>query len=251
MDDGQANRLGAIDEAARLRSLRALGAVDGAPDPRFDRIARTAAALFGAPRAAVVLVEEDRLWHKARVGIAAAEHPRAGTLADVMINTTEVTISQDITRDPRFAGTLDQQPAVDVRFYACAPLILPDGAVVGLLAVGDTAAHGPGTEAQRQALADLAALAVEELLRDAEKLAADRQRQLDQQRVNLALDAAGLGEFEWDIAADKVFISEKMKTLTGLRDASAKGEGGNVSFRLVHPDDADKLKTEVDQALRG
>lgn len=251
MDDGQANRVTARDEAARLRSLRALGAVDSPPDPRFDRIARTAAALFGAPRAAVVLVEEDRLWHKARIGIPAAEHPRAGTLADIMVGFGEVTVSPDITRDPMFAAALDQLPAVDVRFYACAPLTLPDGAVVGILAVGDPAAHGPATDAQRQALADLAALAVEEMVRDADRLAADRQHQLDQQRVDLALDAAGLGEFEWDIAADRVFISEKMKALTGVGGASAAGEGGNVSFRFVHPDDAEKLRTEVDKALRG
>lgn len=251
MDDGQANKLAPLDEAARLRSLRALGAVDGPQDPRFDRIARTAAALFGAPRAAMVLVEEDRLWHKARVGIPDAEHPRAGTLADLMVNTAGVTISPDITVDPRFAGALNQLPAVDVRFYACAPLILPDGAAAGLLVVGDPAAHTEASDAQRGALADLAALAVEELLRDAEKLAADRQRQLDQQRVNLALDAAGLGEFEWDIAADKVFISDRMKALTGVTGTSAAGESGNVSFRFVHPDDAERLKSEVDKALRG
>jgi PAS domain S-box-containing protein len=251
MDDGQANRVRVLDEAARLRSLRALGAVDGPADPRFDRIARTAAALFDAPRAAVVLVEEDRLWHKARVGIPDAEYPRAGSLADLMVGVAEVTVSPDIASDPMFASTLSQLPSVDVRFYACAPLTLPDGAVAGLLAVGDPAPHGPASEAQRRALADLAALAVEELVSDAEKLAADRQRQLDQQRVNLALDAAGLGEFEWDIAADKVFISDKMKALTGVADKTAAGEGGNVSFRFVHPDDADKLRTEVDKALRG
>jgi PAS domain S-box-containing protein len=260
MDDGQANRLQGLDEAARLRSLRALGAVDGPADPRFDRIARTAAALFGAPRAAVILVEENRLWHKARVGIPAAEYPRAGSLADLMIGAAEATISLDITKDPTFAAPLARLPGVDVRFYACAPLVLPDGAAVGLLAVGDPAAHSPApntsageaqAKAQAQALADLAALAVEELLRDAEKLAADRQRKLDQQRVDLALDAAGLGEFEWDIAADKVFISDKMKALTGVGGNSAAGDGGNVSFRFVHPEDADKLRADVDTALRG
>lgn len=251
MDDGQATRLTSLDEAARLSSLRALGAVDGPSDPRFDRIARTAAALFAAPRAAVVLVEEDRLWHKARVGIDQPEHPRAGTLADLMVGIGQVTVSPDIQADPIFATALGQMPAVDVRFYACAPLTLPDGAVAGVLAVGDPEPHPPSSPAQRTALADLAALAVEELLRDAEKLAADRQRRLDQQRVDLALDAAGLGEFEWDIAADKVMISDKMKALTGVGDTAGEGEGGNVSFRFVHPDDAERLKTEVDKALRG
>ena len=57
-------------EEDRLAVLRGLGALDSDSDPYFDRVVRLAAALFGAPRAAVVLVDRDRLWHKACLGIA-------------------------------------------------------------------------------------------------------------------------------------------------------------------------------------
>lgn len=237
-------------EAARLRALRALHALDSGSDSRFDRIARTAALVLRAPRAAIVLVDADRLWHKARVGIPSGQYPRAGTLADLMIRHPAVIFSLDVTTDPRFDPVRDSLHQVDVRFYAAAPLVAPGGEVVGLLAVGDTEAHAPHTEAERLALEDLAALAMEMLVHDAENIDAERRSSLDQRRVELALEAAGLGEFEWDIAQDRMFISDRMKSLIGVTARSTRGEGGDVSFRFVHPDDAQRLRETVDRGLR-
>lgn len=238
------------NEVARLKALRALHALDSGSDRRFDRIARTAALVLRAPRAAVVLVDADRLWHKARVGIPGGQYPRDGSLADLMIRQPGTVFSDDVTEDPRFAPWRSRLHQVDVRFYAGAPITAPGGEVIGVLSVGDTRAHPPHTEAERLALEDLAALASEMLAHDAETINAERQSRLDQRRVELALDAAGLGEFEWDIAEDRVFVSERLKALTGLTASSAGGEGGDVSFRFVHPDDAARLREEVDQGLR-
>ncbi|HRD29846.1 MAG TPA: HWE histidine kinase domain-containing protein, partial [Caulobacter sp.] len=238
------------EETARLQALRALHALDSGSDSRFDRIARTAALVLRAPRAAIILVDADRLWHKARVGIPSGQYPRAGTLADLMIRHPGVIFSLDVQSDPRFDPVRDSLHQVDVRFYAAAPLIAPGGAVIGLLAVGDTEAHAPHTEAERLALEDLAALAMEMLVHDAENIDAERRSSLDQRRVELALEAAGLGEFEWDIARDRMFISDRMKSLIGVNARSTRGEGGDVSFRFVHPDDAQRLRETVDRGLR-
>ncbi|MDO9223948.1 MAG: HWE histidine kinase domain-containing protein [Caulobacter sp.] len=239
-----------IVEASRLKALRALHALDTGSDRRFDRIARMAALVFRAPRAAVVLVDEDRLWHKAHIGVAGGQYPRAGSLADLLVRDPGVVLSEDITTDPRFAGSLKSLTQVDVRFFASAPLRAPGGEVVGVLSVGDADAHEPHTDAEQLALEDLAALASEMLIHDAETIDAERRARLDQRRVELALDAAGLGEFEWDIVGDRVFVSERMKALTGLASSSARGEGGDVSFRFVHPDDVDQLREAVDRGLR-
>lgn len=238
------------DEASRLRALRALHALDSGSDSRFDRIARMASMILCAPRAAVVLVDEDRLWHKARIGIPAGEYPRAGSVADQMVTVGETVFSGDMSVDPRFSALNSRPNQVDVRFFAGAPLIAPGGEVIGLLAVGDPEPHAAHTEAEQRALEDLAALAMEMLVHDAEIIDAERRTRLDQRRVELALDAAGLGEFEWDILQDRVFVSERMKTLTGVATNSAKGQGGDVSFRFVHPDDAQRLREEVDRGLR-
>lgn len=249
MDD-VASRPSTTDEAARLRALRSLHVLDSGSDSRFDRIARTAALVLRTPRSAIVLVDEDRLWHKARVGVPSGQYPRAGSLADLMVRNPCVLFSDDVTRDPRFDAWRDSMSQVDVRFYAAAPLVAPGGEVLGVLAVGDPEAHAPHTKAERLALEDLAALASEMLAHDAQNIDAERRARLDQRRVELALDAAGLGEFEWDIPQDRVFVSERLKSLTGLTANSASAHGGDISFRFVHPDDTARLREEVERGLR-
>jgi PAS domain S-box-containing protein len=60
-------------------------------------------------------------------------------------------------------------------------------------------------------------------------------------RLEVAVEAAGLGFWEWDIAAGKVTWSERNKTLYGL------GAEERVSVRrylsMVHPDDVDAVRS--------
>ncbi|MGE5500628.1 MAG: HWE histidine kinase domain-containing protein, partial [Ignavibacteriales bacterium] len=249
MEDG-APAIPVSDEPSRLRALHELGVLDTPSEPCFDRIVRTAATVMGAPRAAILFLDEHRVWLKARVGIAEAEHPRLGSLAGEMGACREVTISADLERDPRFAARIPELAQVDVRFYGCAPLILPGGELVGLLVVGDPEPHPTVTDAQGAALADLAALTVDELLRRKQEREADAQRRYDDQRVALALETAGLGEFEWRTDTDQIFISERVRELTGFNRDSVHGEGGQVSFRFIHPDDAERVRREVDEQLK-
>jgi two-component sensor histidine kinase/GAF domain-containing protein len=248
MEDG-APAIPGHEESARLRALADLRVLDTAPEPCFDRIVRTAATVMDAPRAAILFIDAGRIWHKARVGISQAEYPRDGTLADQMLACREVTLSTDLTKDPRFAGKLEDLSLVDVRFYGCAPLIMPSGELVGLLAVGDPEPHPDVTDAQRAALADLAALTVDELQRRLAARQADEQRRYDDQRVALALETAGLGEFEWRMDTDQIFISPRVQELIGVRQGSVKAEGGQVSFRHVHPDDSERVRREVEEQL--
>lgn len=239
-----------LTEEDRLAVLQSLGALDSDSDPRFDRLVRLAAALFQAPRASVVLVDRDRLWHKASIGIPRRNYARAGALADRMIERAETLASPDITCDPRFSGFLDQLTQVDVRFFACAPLKTTEGAVIGLLAVGDPAAHPPATPVQLAALSDLADLAMDKLMNDARRLANERGQRLDRQRRDLALKAGGLGEFEWDLARDRMEISEDMRSLTGVKVLSLAADQGDAPFRFVHPDDRESLRASIEQSVR-
>lgn len=236
-------------EAARLRALRALHALDSGSDTRFDRIARTAALIMKAPRAAIVLVDEDRLWHKARIGIPSGEYARAGTLADHMVQRATTLISSDIRSDPRLTDIMPRLPMVDVRFYAGAPLIAPGGEVIGLLAVGDPEAHAPHDESEQLALEDLASLTMDLLLHDSENIEAERRAKLDQQRVELALDAAGLGEFELDLIEGQIFISDRMKSLIGAARSSASLEGDAIYARFIHPEDFARAMSEARASL--
>lgn len=62
------------------------------------------------------------------------------------------------------------------------------------------------------------------------------------QRLEQVLDAAGFGEFEWDFAADQIYVSPRMSALMGLPSGMMPGEGGEALNRYVHPDDLEAVR---------
>jgi len=79
--------------------------------------------------------------------------------------------------------------------------------------------------------------------------AADRLA-IEQERASLALDAAKMGEFEWEIDEDRLIVSDRMARVTGLPPGSMPAERGEAFNRYVHPDDADALRTIRDALAR-
>ncbi|MBV8159039.1 MAG: hypothetical protein JO278_15370, partial [Dyella sp.] len=65
-------------EAERLASLKRLGLLDSAPSEAFDAVTRLAAAALRAPFAMISLVDEHRVWCKARHGLEGSEFSRRG-----------------------------------------------------------------------------------------------------------------------------------------------------------------------------
>ena len=230
-------------EGRRLRALDALRALDGDPcDPRFDRIVRLASRLFDAPRAAIRLIGKDRVWLKAKVGFDHVEEPRPAGLAE-RLRETGVVSHPDVA-----AATPDQtlRPwCADSRFYACAPLKSAAGDIVGLLTVEDSRPRDAVDAGLIEALADLAALAMEELLHDAETARNAAERALDSERIALALRAANLGEFVWDIVADTVRVSPRMSRITEIPEGVAPAVGGEALYAFIHPDSREATRAEI------
>src|SRR6185312_15829497 len=80
------------------------------------------------------------------------------------------------------------------------------------------------------------------------RTAAD-QLALEQERASLALGAARMGEFEWEMEEDRLIISERMAAITGVPAGSMPAEGGNALWRYVHPDDVEAVRTQVSASL--
>ena len=151
------------DEEGRLGVLKSLQILDTAPEPRFDRITRLAAALFDVPIALISLVDWDRQWCKSCCGLQAGEISRDESFCAHVVHDRSVIVVPDALRDPRFADNPMVTNPPRVRFYAGAPLIL-DGKCIGTLCMIDTRARtleGPSLGL----LQDLRDLAVQELQR--------------------------------------------------------------------------------------
>src|SRR3990167_2678023 len=61
-------------------------------------------------------------------------------------------------------------------------------------------------------------------------------------RLGLALQAAGLGEFEWDFARDVFVVSDRMAAITGIPAGERPALGGAALDEFVHPEDLDQFR---------
>jgi PAS domain S-box-containing protein len=72
---------------------------------------------------------------------------------------------------------------------------------------------------------------------------------IEQERASLALTAARMGEFEWEVGEDRLIVSERMARITGLPAGSMPADGGAAAFRYIHPDDVQTVKRVVGESL--
>ena len=175
--------LASSKEAKRLAALHECAILDTNAEESFDDIARLAAYICATPIALVSLVDENRLWFKAKVGIAYEELPRESTFCTQAVHNPELFIIEDALLDERFADNPYVVFEPHVRFYAAAPLITSDGYALGLLCVID---HVPRTldGEQLEALRVLARQTVTQLeLRRNSRVLAELNQKLERERA--------------------------------------------------------------------
>jgi GAF domain-containing protein len=126
------------NEPSRLAALRQLLLLDTPPEQRFDKLVAFAASEFDVPIVLFSLVEHDRQWFKAKVGIQACSTGRDVSFCAHAILQPALFIVPDATVDERFADNPLVTGAPHIRFYAGAPLILPTGEAIGTLCLIDT-----------------------------------------------------------------------------------------------------------------
>ena len=162
----EAKRNPPLTEEDRLAALRRCGLLDTLPAAAFDRITALAARLFAVPAAAVSLVDERRIWFKSRGGPVGAllppEMERGAAPCPYALLSPHVLVIEDARQDPRFQDTPLVAGPPGVRFYAGAPLCLPDGAALGTLCLLDFAPRRFSDE-QQATLQELAAGVVREI----------------------------------------------------------------------------------------
>ena len=125
------------NETKRLEALRRYRILDTPAEQAFEDFAFLASTLCQAPIALMTLVDTDRQWFKARLGLDETETPREQAFCAHTILGTEVMVVEDATRDERFANNALVTAEPHIRFYAGAPLIDSEGNGLGSLCVID------------------------------------------------------------------------------------------------------------------
>jgi len=130
------------NEDERLAALYACGVLDTEPEAHFDDLVWLATYICDAPIAYISLVDRDRQWLKAKIGVTMCESGRAESFCSHTILSDDLFVVNDAQSDERFADNPLVTGPPYVRFYAGAPLRNSRGLALGSLCVID---HKPRT----------------------------------------------------------------------------------------------------------
>ncbi|BCG92526.1 sensor histidine kinase [Mesorhizobium sp. 131-2-1] len=245
-----ADVLGAVKAEHRLAVLH--GLLDTAPDPDFDRITALAAAVLQAPIALIALVDAERQWFKSSLGLDETETNMGMPFsAHAIAAGDEPMVVTDATLDPRFATSPAVTGKHQVHFYAGVPMVVA-GARIGTLCVLDRKPHAfPSADqlGQLKALAELAASMF--ALKDATRSGAIAKEALAQEekRRAIALDAASLASWAWDIRTDIIECDVLLSELFNL-PRSNRLKARDI-LAAIDPRDVYQTETRFRDALTG
>ena len=142
---------------ARAQALATLDVLDTPAEQAFDDIVYIAAQTCDTPIALVSLLDGDRQWFKARVGLDACETPIDQSVCKIEIDQPQLLEIADLTADPRTSTNELVTGSSAFRFYAGAPLLTRHGTVIGRLCVIDVVPRSGGlSDGQRNLLVALA-----------------------------------------------------------------------------------------------
>lgn len=129
-------------ERERLATLAQYQVLDTPAEPAFDDLVRMASELLAVPMAMISLIDHDRQWFKAKVGIEQSQTPRSASFcAHALLAPEDPLIVSDATQDPRFSDNPWVTGETHLRFYAGIPLVTPEHHCLGTFCVSDTHAR--------------------------------------------------------------------------------------------------------------
>ncbi|MBB2145722.1 PAS domain-containing protein [Pedobacter sp. LMG 31464] len=151
------------NDPQRLVALKRYRIMDSPSEESFDNIVRLCTQIFEVPISLVSLVDAERVFFKANVGMGNAKEANRGkSLCALAVLDPEVTVFEDALKEPCLIANPNVAGEFGLRFYAGAPLTTHDGFLIGTLCVIDKTPR-IFSKKERQILAGMAAAIMDQI----------------------------------------------------------------------------------------
>jgi two-component system cell cycle sensor histidine kinase/response regulator CckA len=238
----------------RLAALRQTALLDTPPEEGFDRLARMAARLLGAPTSLISLVADDRQFFKSAIGLpepwaSSRTAPISFSFCSTVVGSGEPLVVEDARRHP----LLRHSPAIRELgwvAYAGVPLITRDGYVVGSFCVVDKMPR-LWSERDIALLQDLAASAVTEIdLRreTARRRQAELGRRDSEEQLHNTFEQVGIGMALISLEGRWLRVN---RALSEMLSSSPEDLIGLPAESRTHPDDVPADREAIQLLLAG
>jgi len=210
------------NEKERLAALHSYDILDSLPEEQYDAIVRLASYICEVPVAFISFIDEERQWFKSKRGLDMESTTRADSFCQHTIMGDTLVEIPDATKNELFKDSKFVTAEPQIKFYASAPLVDPQGFSIGSLCVFDTKPRELNNE-QRDALRTLAAEVISHLVLRKQKKELEENLLWHKEFYNLFNSSP-----EVHIITDKnlniLLINEAVISTLGYQPAEAIGQ---------------------------
>ena len=223
-------------------------------DPAFERFARLVRATLGVPVALVTLVSADAQVFPGAVGLpepwqTERSTPLSHSFCQHVVTSARPLVIPDAREHPLVQDNLAIADLGAVA-YVGVPLLAEDGTAVGSLCAIDVEPR-EWTDAELAVLRDLADACSSELeLRIAHERTGEMRTRhdADRSRWAIAMDAGGVGSFDWDLVHDELIFDQRLLDIFGMTEETFDHTIGSFN-RAVVPEDAERVGQAIQRAI--
>lgn len=151
------------NDEERLQALYRYEIINTPPEGAFNRVAELATKMFKVPIALVSLVDKERVFFKANVGMPGVKSTERGlSLCSLAVLEEGPTVFEQAEKEPCLLANPLVAGSFGLKFYAGAPLTTHDGYRIGTLCIIDKVERTFSAN-DRAMLEDLAAIVMDEI----------------------------------------------------------------------------------------